>query len=132
MADQERRPEQHAVTRSGDRPLCECCDPRRPLALRPDFGLVADGSAKYAVCVARQPFVVHVNRGDGTWEKRDELTLSSDGSTISGPDAFVAVTARGPVAEGLRRAGLLGGARPSTVTGERVDLTQDEHYRSGP
>lgn len=125
-ADEERRP---STTTDRARPMCECCTPARPLALRADFGLMADGSPRYAICVTREPFVVHVNRGDGTYEKRDDLTLSADGNTINGPSGPVASSARTKPSGGLQGGNaMIGGSRPSTTTGERVDLTQDEHY----
>lgn len=107
------------------RPMCKCCKPPKPLVLRPDFGLMADGSAKYAICVARRPVVVHVNRGDGVYEKRDDLSLSDDGNKIMGPDGPVATSTRA-TQRGIGER--VGGATPSTMAGERIDLSRDRHF----
>ena len=46
--------------------LCDCCEPRNPLVLRPDLGVLPDGSPEFALCVLHQPDpTVDRNRGDG-------------------------------------------------------------------
>ena len=137
-----------SVHDDGGDALCSCCEPRNPLVLRPDLGLLADGSAEYALCVLHEPQpVVYRNRGDGLYERARQLSLNPSGEIVDAQgrvlaqvsgDAFQrlatvdddAPEGAGPAAGGGGGGGPAspgGAARPSTY---HVDLSQDDFYRA--
>lgn len=125
-------------------PLCTCCDPRNPLVLRPDLGVLGDGSAEFALCVLNgaEP-VVYRNRGDGEYVHVPGFSLSPAGEIIDERGDVVARVA----GDGFQRLSTVddddqpgdrdpgggpgrdrdpgGASRPRTV---HVDLSQDDFY----
>jgi len=74
-----------------DDQLCTCCEPRNPLVLRPDLGLLPDGSAEYALCVLHEPEpVVYRNRGDGLYVAIPQLSLGPTGDLVDEAGQVVA------------------------------------------
>lgn len=154
MAERSREPRRRAagaaVLETEESPRehkCTCCDPRNPLVLRPDLGLLPDGSAEYALCVLHEPEPeVYRNRGDGLYVIMDGLSLGPTGDLLD-EDGAVVARVRG---DGFQRlstiddddepppAGEGGGgeaapgsdadrhSRPRTM---HVDLTEDDFYR---
>jgi hypothetical protein len=133
---------------ASDGTFCTCCDPRNPLVMRPDFGVLGDGSPEYALCVLHEPEPrVYRNRGDGLYVQMPDLSLSAAGDLVDREGNVIARVA----GEGFQRlstvdddddppgrdpgggrpsagpAGSPGGAsRPATY---HVDLSQDDFYR---
>ena len=71
--------------------LCDCCEPRNPLVLRPDLGVLPDGSPEFALCVLHQPDpTVYRNRGDGVYQQIPELQLGPTGDLLDGDGQVVA------------------------------------------
>jgi hypothetical protein len=126
--------------------LCTCCDPRNPLVMRPDFGVLADGSAEYALCVLHEPDpVVYRNRGDGVYVQARKLSLNAAGEIVDETGAVVARVGGG----GFQRLSTVdddepqppgdsgGGAGPardraSAPRTVHVDLSQDDFYGARP
>lgn len=123
-------------------PLCRCCEPRNLLVMRPDFGVLADGSAEFALCVLHEPEPrVYQNRGDGVYAPAPHLVLSPAGELV---DQLGAVVARVPGMDFQRLSTVddeddaqdspldhgsdepRRSASPQTV---HVDLGQDDFYR---
>ena len=133
---------------ASDGTFCTCCDPRNPLVLRPDFGVLADGSPEYALCVLHEPEPrVYRNRGDGLYIQMPDLSLNAAGEIVDRDGNLVARVS----GEGFQRLSTVdddddqpptgdaggrpetgprgspgGAARPATY---HVDLSQDDFYR---
>ena len=76
---------------SSEHQMCTCCDPRNPLVLRPDLGLLPDGSPEYALCVLHEPdATVYRNRGDGLYVVIPELSLGPTGDLVDQEGEVVA------------------------------------------
>lgn len=126
-----------------DPALCTCCEPRNPLVMRPDLGLLGDGSPEFAICVLHEPEpLVYRNRGDGIYVQMPGFSLSPSGEILDGQGNVVARVA----GDGYQRLttvddeepppGDRGGgpepagdraSQPRTV---HVDLSQDDFYRN--
>ena len=128
-----------------DTPLCTCCDPRNPLVFRPDLGVLADGSAEFALCVLHDPEpVVYRNRGDGRYEQAPSLSLSAMGEIVDEQGQTIArVSADGfqrlttvddddpdpsPGSDAADQGPGPSEDRPSRPQTVHVDLTQDDFY----
>jgi len=124
-------------------PLCTCCAPRNPLVLRPDLGLLGDGSPEFALCVLHEPEpVVYRNRGDGLYVQLPDFSLSATGEILDGQGRVVAqVTGDGyqrltTVDDDDQPGGDPGGGDDPGPRGDRassprtvhVDLSQDDFY----
>ncbi len=117
---------------------CSCCAPPNLLVPRPDLGLLADGSARYALCVLHEPEpTVYGNRGGGRYERLDGLSFSSTGELLDaagavvasvGGDDFQRLTTLDDEALGADAAPGEPASRPRTV---HVDLTEDDFYARG-
>lgn len=131
-------------SRDDDAPLCTCCDPANPLVMRPDLGLLGDGSPEFAICVLHEPDpVIYRNRGDGAYSQLPGFSLSATGEVLDGQGNLVARVA----GDGFQRLttvddeepppeGSPGGGADSGPSGRRaseprtvhVDLSQDDFY----
>lgn len=125
--------------------LCSCCTPRNPLVMRPDLGLLADGSPEYALCVLHEPDpMVYRNRGDGVYVQLPDFSLSATGEILDDQGTIVAQVAGdgfqrlttvddedepsgGGPGSGGSDPGPQGG-RASQPTTVHVDLSQDDFY----
>lgn len=71
--------------------FCSCCDPENPLVLRPDFGLLGDQNAEYAICVLHDPEpMIYRQLGDGQYIQAPELQLSPSGDIVDESGSLVA------------------------------------------
>ena len=125
--------------------LCTCCDPRNPLVMRPDLGLLGDGSPEFALCVLHEPDpVVYRNRGDGVYVQLPAFSLSATGEILDEQGNIVAQVA----GDGFQRLTTVddddpppgdpgggGGTDPGPEGGRasqprtvHVDLSQDDFY----
>ena len=140
-----------------DGTFCTCCEPNNPLVMRPDFGVLSDGSAEYALCVLHEPDPsVYRQRGDGVYQRAPELSLNAAGEVVDSRGNVIAGVLAGgfqrlttvddddpPGADagGSGRSGGTGGAgarpaQPDPGPGGaarpatyHVDLSKDDFYR---
>jgi hypothetical protein len=126
--------------------LCTCCDPRSPLVLRPDFGLLA-GAAEYALCVLHVPEPAVYRRNEaGNYDWKPELKLSARGEIVDAAGRVIARVASSDF-QRLTTVDDEDGPRPSSGGGSpysggsggggggawapqtaHVDLSQDDFY----
>lgn len=127
---------------SSEHLLCSCCEPANPLVLRPDLGVLPDGSPEFALCVLHQPDpTVYRNRGDGLYEAIPELSLGPTGDLLDGDGRVVASVS----GDGFQRLSTIddddddptpdsggGSVDPGTHSRPRVahhvDLSEDDFY----
>jgi len=125
--------------------LCDCCEPRNPLVLRPDLGVLPDGSPEFALCVLHQPDpTVYRNRGDGVYEQIPQLSLGptgdlldEDGQVVAsvGGDGFQRLSTIDDDDDDAPSSGTGGGGDevdPDAISRPRVshhvDLSEDDFY----
>jgi hypothetical protein len=113
--------------------------------MRPDLGLLGDGSPEFAICVLHEPEpVIYRNRGDGIYVQMPGFSLSPTGEILDGQGHVVARVA----GDGYQRLttvdddepplGDRGGGPEPGPAGDRasqprtvhVDLSQDDFYRN--
>lgn len=150
MEERRGRPQVGVGTRVGDNLNageleCTCCDPRNPLVLRADLGVLSDGSAEYALCVLHNPQpVVYRNRGDGLYAQVPGLSVNSRGEIVNASGQVVARVRQDSVQRLTTvddeeppppsRGGGSGGSPHNSPGGSyaprttHVDLTQDDFY----
>lgn len=101
MSSRQRKPDRPAASAavleaeaSSEHLLCTCCEPANPLVLRPDLGVLPDGSPEYALCVLHQPDpTVYRNRGDGLYQAIPQLNLGPTGDLLDEDGQVVASVA---------------------------------------
>jgi hypothetical protein len=123
--------------------LCVCCEPQNPLVMRPDLGVLADGSPEYALCVLHEPEpMVYRNRGDGIYLQAKKLSFNPAGEIVDESGAVMAKVGSSDFqrlstvdddepSPGSQSGGAVTGSasgRVSQPQAVHVDLSQDDFY----